>query len=389
MPAITLSLARIAARILPLAVVASFTCSAAQLVVNSETPLNVTTPPGFTYVVTDTSGALTVPTDGFLFCANIVDGGGDAATPVTVVPQHGGWMLPIAQDVRTVGYSAGSLVVNRNIMSTLTCRSVGQQGEIASALSEGIFTDGLDPKVTEQFTKLVNWTAPAGFNWAAPNWAIVPTDPCNPSQNQPAQVDEDVACAAVTGVRPGAASGVTVRSGTLLTGTDASNFFYVARVDARYGAQEAGQNGMRAPTIGAPTSGSLATLTLTDGYDRGALGVGGGYLGDTGTWCVLTEVPTTLSLSMCNGAPWVDTLTGSLSTEIPLSLFPDGSHTSFYAAFIRPIVGAPPATSQPVVAVSLLLEQSVTAEGGNRFRGDDIAFGFLPGSPGFPWMSGQ
>jgi hypothetical protein len=271
MPAITMSLARITARILPLAILASFTASAAQFVVNNETPLNVTTPPGFTYVVTDTSGALTVPTDGFLFCANIVDGGGDAATPVTVVPQHGGWMLPIAQDVRSVGYTAGALVVNRNIMSTLTCRSVGEQGEIASALSEGIFTDGLDPKVIEQYTKLVNWQTPAGFSWAVPNWASVPTDPCNPTPNQPAQVDEDVACAAVTGVRPGAANGVAVRSGTLLTGTDASNFFYVARVDARYGAQQTGQNGMRAPDLNAPNSGASVTLTLTDGYDRGAL----------------------------------------------------------------------------------------------------------------------
>jgi len=36
-----------------------------------------------------------------------------------------------------------------------------------------------------------------------------------------------------------------------------------------------------------------------------------------------------------------------------------------------------------------LLETSVVTEGGDKFRGDDTAFGFLPTSTGFPWMSGQ
>ena len=38
--------------------------------------------------------------------------------------------------------------------------------------------------------------------------------------------------------------------------------------------------------------------------------------------------------------------------------------------------------------MALLTEASAVAEGGDRFRGDDVVFGFLP-SQGFPWMGGQ
>ena len=136
-----------------------------------------------------------------------------------------------------------------------------------------------------------------------------------------------------------------------------------------------------------------ALLRLADAYDAGVVGVGGGYLGDTGTWCVLNSFPTSLASTMCNGATSTGALNGPLGDGFPglvVGIPPFGAQEfTFYIAFIRPIVGPPPSINEPAVAVSIMVEPSVTAEGGDAFKGDDVVFGFLPASTGFPWMSGQ
>jgi hypothetical protein len=108
---------------------------------------------------------------------------------------------------------------------------------------------------------------------------------------------------------------------------------------------------------------------------------------------VLTEFPTSLSSAMCNGATSTGALNGPLGDGFPglvVGVPPFGAQEfSFYMAFIRPIVGPPPAVNEPAVAVSIMVEPSVVAEGGDAFKGDDVVFGFLPSSTGFPWMTGQ
>jgi len=393
MPAFKMSVARISAGLAASALFTPVFCAAASLIVNGETPLNVTTPPGFTYLVSGADGNLSVSTDGFLLCSNIVSDPQNPPpqSPVTVMPQHGDWSMPIAQDVSTVGYSAGVLGVNRNNATSLVCHSVGAEGEVASAFSDGLLRSGYETKTSEQFGNLINWIASPGFDWTAPNWSLVPTDPCNPSLSQPAEIVEDVACAAVSGAR-NAGAGATVRAPTLWTGTDGANFFYVGRVDARFGPQTEVDGAQSNFNFDQPQGAGAATLNVVNAYDRGVVGVGGGYLGDNGQWCILFNLPSALDGNVCTGAPLVGPLIGTTMigfSGISLNVPPLGNpQVSFYMAFVRPIVGPPPGVNEPAVAVSILLEPSVAAEGGDKFRGDDVVFGFLPTSTGFPWMTG-
>ena len=323
-----------------------------------------------------------------MFCTNI---GSVTQRPVTLVPQHSQWNTNIAQDVQTVGYNAGVLSVNANLVSTLACHAVGAGGELRTPLSEGLFRNNYETKTIEQYNNLINWIPSQGFSWTDPVWSAVPTDPCNPTVSDPAQINEDLVCAAASGLRP-AGTGET-RAGTLWTGTDGANFFYVARVDGRYGPQ----NGV--PAIAPPQivhgpqphgSESAAAIQVVDAYSRGVAGQGGGYLADTGTWCVLTTLPTDLSATMCSGAADSGSLNGPLtSVGFVVGVPPLGlPETSFYIGFIRPIVGGPPPLNTPAVAVSVLVDPLVVAAGGDDFKGDDVIFGFLPTSNGFLWMTG-
>lgn len=395
MPAFKMSAARIFAGLAASAFFTPAFCTAATLIINNESPVDVSIPPGFTYTVAvpGFDGSLAVATDGFLLCANIADG--VPQTPMKVMPQHGDWRLPVAQDVTGVVYNGGVLQVN-HVQSSLVCHSVGAQGETNTPLTEGVFRNAFDTKAFEQYSNLINWHAPQGFDWNNPDWALVPADPCSPSINQPAQVDEDVVCAAASGTRP-AAAGATARAATMWTGTDGLNFFYVTRVDARYGAQsEADGNTPQLPVITSgeqPQGANTAKLSIVDAYDRGVVGVGGGYLGDTGQWCLLMDLPTALDGNLCVGASQSGALNGPLNiSQLPLVVgLPPLylSRVSFYVAFVRPIIGSPPTIDEPAAAVSILLEPSVTLEGGDKFKGDDVVFGFLPASQGFPWMHGQ
>jgi len=391
MPAFKMSVARISAGLAASAFFAS-TAFAATLVVNNESPLQVAGNPGFTYLVNGGTGSFNVATEGFLFCTNIVSLGAPPDSPVTVVPQHGSWRLPIANDVLGVSYNSSELRVNQTQSPTLVCHTSGPEGEVDTALSDGIFRNAYEPKSFEQFPNQINWLPPLGFNWNNPTWSAVPSDPCASTADQPAAVDEAVACAAVSGQRA-AGAGATMRAPTLWTGTDGSNFFYVARVDARYGPPN-GQPASTTPMLAgnAPSGTGSALLTVVDAYDSGVVGIGGGYLGDSGSWCILEQFPTTFTSTMCNGLPTSGTLNGPLSNfggfvvgAPPIYL----TNVTFYIAFVRPIIGAPPAVNEPAVAVSIMLEPSVISEGGDAFKGDDVVFGFLPASTGFPWMTGQ
>jgi len=393
MPAFKMSVARISRGLAASAFFAS-TSFAATLVVNGESPLQVAGNPGFTYLVNGDSGSLNVATEGFLFCTNIVTPGTPIDTPVTVIPQHGSWRLPIALDVHGVGYNAGELRVNHSQPSTLVCHTAGPEGQTASALTDGIFRNTYESIANEQFPNLINWTPPVGFNWTNPTWAAVPVDPCTPTVDQPAAVDENVTCAAVSGQRAAGAS-ATMRAPTLWTGSDGANFFYVARVDARYGPATGNQATASMPVLGgaSPDGTSSVQMTIVDAYDSGVVGVGGGYLGDTGTWCILDHFPTTLSSALCNGAPASGPLNGPLGSNFAgfaVGVPPFGAESvSFYIGFMRPIIGTAPAVNEPAVAVSIMVEPSAVAEGGDAFKGDDVVFGFLPASTGFPWMTGQ
>ena len=381
------------------ALFASAPCAAVTVIVNDEAPLNVQSPEGFSYLLSDGAGSLNVNTDGFLFCANVYPDVPPDLNQVVLVPQHGDWALPTAIDVPAINYTGSKLQINRGatgpLDTSLVCHAVGPQGETTTALSDGVFTNSLETKTFQQYTNLINWIAPQGWNWNAPNWPAVPTDPCTPTQVQPAQVDENVTCAAVSGARPAAAGGTT-RAATMWTGTDGSNFFYVMRVDARFGPlTDVDDTGPRAPQQADPSnpdgSGGSVTVKVSDGYDRGAIGQGGpGYLGDIGTYCILTDLPTALDGNVCVNALFTDSLNGPLSYKFVLSIVPPSNpRASFYIAFIRPIVGAPPTLAEAAVGASILIEPSVTAIGGDAFKGDDVLFGFLPSSQGFPWMYGQ
>jgi hypothetical protein len=389
MPAIKTFAARITASLAASAFITPI-CLAATVVVNGEQPLDIQTPPGFSYVTQGTTGQLAVSTSGYMLCANVYQGTYPGVTEVNFIPHHEAWTFPVVKDLRSVVYGRSVLDVNRGSSgtesSTLVCHGLGSQGDIGTSLNGELLRSGFETMTQEQYTNLINWIPPQGFSWTQPDWTVVPTDPCNPTVQQPAQVDENVSCAAATGARPGISG--TQRSPILWTSTDGTSFYYLARVDARFG-PPSGIDSPQLPTLSdaAPTGSTGATLKLIDAYDGGSAGGGGGYLGDVGHWCIRADLPSALDSSACSGVIVYD-LAGPLDTAI--SLQPTTTlYTSFYAVFIRPVLGAPPSVNDPAVAVSILLEQPVTDEGGDRFKGDDVAFGFVPASGGFPWMTGQ
>jgi hypothetical protein len=399
MPALKKSAARVLAGLAASALFAPAICAAAQVKVNDEAPLDLQSPPGFTYTIGGTNATLSVATTGFMACANIADEGQTMVTNINMIPQHGQWRFPAAVDVRSVGYGGGTLAIGRNaqgaISSALTCHVSGAEGEVPEALSDGILGSGFDSKMVEQFSNLVNWIPGQGFTWSNPDWSQVPTDPCTPSVDQPARANEDVSCGSAVGAKPGASG--TERSPMLWTATDGVNFYYVARIDARWGAPVGGMQDSGAvlpSTTRQPYSPLQAEYKLVESYSRGVVGVGGGYLGDTGQWCVLEALPSVLTTGVCSGAPMSGTLNGPFVSAYADNNFGitvggvGSSRVSFYMAFIRPIVGSPPSINEPAVEVSMLIDPAVGSAGGDRFKGDDVSFGFLPTSQGFPWMHG-
>src|SRR6185312_7400507 len=369
MPALKKSAARFLAGLAASALFAPAICAAAQVKVNDEAPLDLQSPPGFTYTTGGSTATLSVATTGFMACTNI---GSATVTNVNMVPQHGQWRLPSAIDLIGVGYGTGTLAIGRDaegtIPSSLACHTAGAQGESYEPLADGIFGGGFDSKTVEQFSNLVNWLPGSGFSWSNPDWSQVPADPCTPSVDQPARAAENVSCGAVSGVQPGA-NGVE-RGPTMWTYSDLINFYYVVRVDARWGAPVGGMqdSGSVLPSrTSQPDTHNGTEYKIIEAYSRGVVGVGSGFLGDAGTWCVLEALPATLGGSLCNNAPLSGTLNGPFvsgggDNNFTIQVQPPAvgaSRVSFYMAFVRPIIGAPPPVDQPAAQVSIVVDPIV------------------------------
>ena len=378
------------ASVLAIPTAAAQTAGPISVMVNDEAPLTVPSPPGFSYVAGATTNTLSVYTDGFLFCTNVVLPGGSWNTAVTLAPLHldqsfspaHPWTLPTASDILNIVYTGSELNINRNAQgATLVCHSVGANGEVAKWLADGIFDSGDDTATEENYHHLINWIPPTGFTWLAPyDWTQVPTNPCYSSVSQPARAVETVACAAATGVR--STSAASVRAGTMWTATDGISFTYLFRVDVRFGPQQPGipPAQFEAPTRVSSTdvvdATSGAYVSLRDGYDAA-------YLGAAVSYCFLTSsLPTVLNSSTCANAS-VPVFNASGSLDIPFSV--PGSN-SFYVVVNRPVIGTHSSTDKPVVGASILVDPALLAEGGDDFIGDDVIFGFIPGCTGFPWM---
>lgn len=341
-----------------------------------------------------TESSLVAHTKGFMFCGNAGTTAQTAST-LTIAHEDQGftpahpWTFASVTDVQAFSYNSGVLDVTPGL--SLTCLATTENGGVGSGLREGIFDNGYDSATDVNYNNLVNWTPPAGFVWNAQNWDEVPVDPCTATANNPARVVEDVTCAAVSGVRPAAAGATTgpVRAGTIWTANDFTNFTYVFRVDARFGPQTSTiSSPMAVPSASAPSDPTATTqvnLKIYDAFDST-------FLTTTGHFCVLTALPTTLNANVCSGATH-RSFNDSGVVEMPLSVgeAPDNQPTkSFYIAVTRAIHGAHASNTAPAVGVAILVEPAAATEGGDKFSGDDVIFGFQPAAgAGFPWMKEQ
>jgi hypothetical protein len=366
--------------------------AAPRLVINGGAPIDIKSPPGFNYATSGggSSSALNVTTEGYVFCANI---GTTYQTQVSMQPQHQRWTLPVANEIRSVGYSGGTLSVNANLETSLSCQVRGASGELVTPFSGAgnmLFRDGYDPFADVQFANLVNWQPLAAFSWAAPDWSQVPNDSCtwDLDPNTPV-VPESALCAAATGVSKIAAGSQNDarygdRAPIMWTATTTANFIYLARIDARFGPQNGAPNshfpvGARAPQQ--PDSGSSVDVAIRDGYDST-------YLSGSGRYCLLRELPATLTDTVCSGGNvyFSDALSGNLEERIPLAIgFTQAA--SLYVAVVRQKSGgSSPATCQPTAAIAAIADAGVSRhEGGDEFIGDDVVFGFRA-NDSFEWM---
>lgn len=355
---------------------------AAQLAVNDEAPLTIVSP-GFSYI-TETPGlasALSVTTDGYLFCANV---GTSAANIVKLAPGHARWTLPDAY-LETTKYSGGSLQINRttggSIEHTLACHARGAQGEVFNPFSRfgaGIYSNGYEGKEPTQYSSMVNWQPVDGFDWSVPDWAEVPTDSCQfdmTPEDSPAVVESSL-CAAATGVEQGGEFGT--RAPKMWTWSNGTDFVYVARIDLRVGAQQFG-GANEGFLTSEPALGGLSSVDfeIRDGYDSE-------FLDDPYTFCLLSSMPASLSAATCNGnSPESDV--GFVSRK--LNLDPQTiTSLSRYLVVIRTHTANYPSTHSPVAAVAVLSDPIVSRdEAGDTFAGDNVIFGFY--GLGFPWMT--
>jgi len=362
--------------------------------VTVQTP--TTAPSGIAYVQNGVdNSSLTVYTNGFLFCDNVYPDEQSPIDEVTLTPAHEDqgfapahrWAFSTAKDVRTVAFTGTSVLVNPALVTTLSCRGVGAFGEVASAVSEGIFDNGLESATSTNYANLINWIKPQGFNWNNPDWSQVPADPCNPTVGQPAEVEETVSCAAVSAARPAGAS-APVRAATIWTATDGISFTYAFRVDNRFGEQIPGEapnfQVPAADNVDAVDASTASKVSVLDAYDAAYLAAGAHY-------CLLAELPTVLNSSACSGSP-ATTIEGTLEYKFAVQPPPVGpGSSSFYVVVNRQIgQGSHPNLTTPVVGVAIVVDPVLVAEGGDQFIGDDVVFGFTPGATsGFPWMNGQ
>ncbi|MBA8889867.1 hypothetical protein FHW12_004114 [Dokdonella fugitiva] len=374
------------------------------LIINDGQSIDVLTPPGFTYVASagGASSVLDVTTEGYAICANV---GQSVATPVSMQAHHPRWTMPIANDVRNVSYTGGVLRVNKGIGAfspegSLGCQVRGAKGELSSPFSgfgDGLFRDSWEGFASVQFGNLVNWLAVDGFSWSTPDWRVVPNDSCtwDMDPNAP-QTAENSLCAAAAGVRPVAGGSQNDarygdRAPTMWTATTTSNFIYLARIDARFGAQSGAPNSHF--PIGTPQrpdqgQSSSVDVAIRDAYDSN-------YLSANGTYCLLRQLPAVLDDNVCSGGDVYyaqglvdqDNPGGFVNERIPLVA---GFNTaaSLYVAVVRQKLagGTSAASCQPYAAIAAISDPGVARnENGDEFIGDDVVFGFR-NADSFEWM---
>lgn len=336
-------------------------------------------------------GALTVFTDGFLFCANVTTPPLQqvkftaAHEDQTLVPNAHPWVFPSVFDVQSINYAGGMLNVNRGstgaLLTTLTCHGTDASGAVPSGLTDGIFENAFETAAVTNYSHQVNWLPPAGFDWNAPDWTQVPVDGCDTAAPQ---VLEDVACAAVTGYSPATTSGNTApaaRASLMWTAFDVSGlkFTYLFRFDGR-----------AVPPL------TSATVQLNEAFEGGSVGMVDGFLAPNGgQYCFLAQPPATLDSTACSGGTPLP-LNGPLAATIVLAAPPNGAavNQTYYVAVTRLVLGGHQSLVTPVVGVSVAMDPAVVAVGGDKFSGDDVVFGFMPTSTGFSmsgfdWMSRQ
>lgn len=353
-------------------------------------------PSGAVYQATSPqTGMLTAYTEGFLFCSAYVEGGQGGGLPITLDLQHEdqspqfnpahGWALPSVL-VAGFTYNAGRFTINPGLSpSNLVCHSVGAQGDVRSGTDEGVFDNGYDSATEVNYNHLVNWTPSEGFDWNAPDWSQVPADACGFDAYDQGKAPEDVGCAAVTGVQTG-----EVRAPKMWTVTDGTTFTYIFRVHARLGAPAPGvQATPEVPNLNSvdePAGSIVAMRTVVkDAYDKSSLSA-------TGTYCLFGSLPQTVDTNVCaSTGSGIGTITdGFLSLSVQVGQPPlDQEAKTFYVAVNRQLAAGHQALDTPIAAVSILVDPAITAEGADNFTGDDVVFGFMPSSSGFPWMSGQ
>jgi hypothetical protein len=362
-------------------------------------PLSVQTPTTAVSGIAFTGGSpamVTAFTTGFLFCANVgTPGAGitlaSAHEDQSFSPSHP-WKFSTAVNDASLTYSTDGLSINTLSPNspTLNCAARGPSGETAfPTFGDEIFADTFDALLlssTVQFPNMVNWIPPSepAFSWTTPDWTQVPANACD-STALP-RVTESVACAGVSGVRPGASGPPVVRAATMWTASDGVSFTYMFRVDATFGSQ--GPSQFRLPTLASTSETDASTaewIALSDAYDAS-------FLNGSGQFCYRATLPTVLNSSVCTGQTTYSLpMETSRANLIVVQAPPVGSgSTSFYVAVNRPIGQSSHANAgTPVVAAAVLIDPALAAEGGNKFKGDDVVFGFIPTSTGFPWMPGQ
>jgi len=345
---------------------------------------------GLALTFADNAYVWTAFTEGFYFCNDVPQGGYPNVLTLKhedqSLPQGAhSWTFP-SVSVNSFGYSNGTLTFSAFFAQHLECVSTAADGSSASGLADGIFENSYESKTDENFSHLVNWVPPRSFDWSAPNWAQVPVAACDPQADETPIVVEDIGCAAATGVSSSAAAG-TARAPTMWTATDGINFTYLFRVDTRFGPQAPGaQPTMSVPLMDsgiAPAGSATMTLLLQDAYEST-------YLSDAGSWCVIYQLPSALNSGACSQAGSL-TLDGPLTQSFSIGAppFGTGADQAFYVVVNRLVQGSHSTVLTPVVTGTVLIEPAVAIEGGDKFSGDNVVFGFMPNSTGFPWMTGQ
>lgn len=368
---------------------------------------------GIRYEAAGTAGILSVATDGYVFCSNI---GALPATgmnlrhaenaPAGTAPML--WAQPQASISHLTYTSTGLTIDSTAPVSSLTCVGVARDGS-THGLRDWIFDNGYDlPMLGDNYPHWVNWHDANAPEWNDPewelggdNWDLVPAAACGPDAYAGARVKEDNGCAAVTGVQRKDVGGTLtdVRSPKMLAQVRPVGlsfmYTYLFRVDVQSGVPAA------PPALAVPpaaTSGDDASVSANSMKVRVRDAYNSYFLEGTGaSYCLLTQLPSSATADVCADALPGNkgTLTGDgfFNWEFTAG-FPFDS-TSFYVAITRKIKNDPLSYPHyPLAAATIFVDPAQTAEGYDRFIGDNTVFSFITDTAdtsvmpphGFPWM---